>query len=199
MHSTKPIRWNREVLAYLVGIGLGDGNLSNPNGRCPKLRISCDTKYPFLITEIMGAINHILPESKIGIAHKPGNCLDIISYSKYWEIILGWKAGEGSKFDQNAKVPHWIWIKDEYVIACLKGLIESDGCVYSDRGYPMVVFTNTVKDLALQVHALMELLGFKPRTYHLVPKSKFKVKRIYHVRLSKNVQEFLNIVQPLKA
>lgn len=37
MYYTKPIRWNREILAYLVGVSLGDGNLSKPNGRSVRL------------------------------------------------------------------------------------------------------------------------------------------------------------------
>ncbi len=199
MYYTNSIRWNREVLAYLVGIGLGDGNLSNPNSRCVRFRVSCDLKYTFLITEIIAAINYILPESKIDIIKRPSNCIDISSYSNYWETILGWKAGQGSKYIQNAKVPDWIWIKDEYITACLKGLIETDGSVYTDRGYPMVMFTNTVKDLATDVYQMIKWLGYDPNIYHFQPKSKYNSKYTYHVRLSKNVRDFLNIVKPLKA
>jgi DNA-binding transcriptional regulator WhiA len=199
LYKTKPIIWNREVLAYLVGIGLGDGNLSKPNGRSVRLRVSCDLKYPFLTTEIIGALYYVLPESKVGIVERTGRCLDISSHSNYWEMILGWKANEGSKYIQNATVPEWIWCKDEYIKACLKGLIETDGSIYYDRGYPMVMFTNIVADLAKDVFQMMNWLGFQPRIYDLIPKSKFNVKRIYHVRLAKNVQEFLNLVQPLKA
>ena len=199
MYYTKPINWNREVLAYMVGIALGDGNLSLMNGRSVRLRVSCDLKYPFLITEILGAIYYILPESRINIVKAAGQCVNIISHSNYWESILGWKANGGSKFLQNAKVPDWIWCKDEYIKACLKGLIESDGCVYNDRGYPMVAFTNTVRDLAVNVWYMIKWLGFAPRIYSVMPKSKFNTQRRYNVRLSKNVQEFLYLIQPVKA
>ncbi len=198
MYYTKPIRWNREVLAYLVGVGLGDGNLSKPNGRTVRLRISCDLKYPFLITEIIAALKYILPESSIDLVSRKG-CLDISCYSNYLEGIMGWKAKGGSKFVQSARVPDWIWCKDEYIRVCLKGLIETDGCIYVDRGYTMVAFTNIVKELAVDVYQMMEWFGFNPHIYHFMPRSKFNSQRRFQVRLSKNVQEFLNIVQLVKA
>jgi len=40
------------LLAYVVGVALGDGNLSNPNGRATRLRITCDAKYPRLARKI---------------------------------------------------------------------------------------------------------------------------------------------------
>ena len=35
--------------AYVIGLAIGDGGLSNPNGRAVRLRITCDIKYPLLI------------------------------------------------------------------------------------------------------------------------------------------------------
>lgn len=198
MYFVKPIVWNREVLAYLVGVALGDGNLSKINNRSTRLRISCDTNYPLLITEIIGAINYILPESKIDLINRKDNCIDISSYSNYWELILGWNSSS-SKWSQNATVPKWIFYKEEYVKACLKGLIETDGSIYYDRGYPMVMFTNTIADLSRHVYLMIKWLGFSPRMYDFVPASKFKSKRIYRVRLSKQVSDFLNLIQPVKA
>lgn len=199
MYYTKPIKWNREVLAYLVGVGLGDGNLSKVNSRAVRLRISCDLKYPFLITEIIGAITYVLPKSSVSLAPTKSRCVNIVSYSNQWENILGWKAGNGSKFLQNASVPNWIWYKDEYIKACLKGLIETDGSIYYDRGYPMVMFTNIVPQLAKDVWHMMKWFGFQARIYEFTPTSVYNNQLTYHVRLSTKVQEFLNLIQPVKA
>jgi DNA-binding transcriptional regulator WhiA len=46
--NSKSINPNKELQSYIIGLALGDGNLSNPNGRALRLRISCDKKYPFL-------------------------------------------------------------------------------------------------------------------------------------------------------
>ncbi len=43
---------DRELQAYVIGLAIGDGNLSNPNGRAVRLRITCDTKYPRLVGNI---------------------------------------------------------------------------------------------------------------------------------------------------
>ena len=155
MYYTKPIIWNREVLAYLIGVGLGDGSLSNPNGRVVCFRIFCDSKYQKLLNKITVALNSILPESKVYLVKTKSKCVVLVSYSKYWENILGWKVGQGSKFEQNVQIPEWIWCQDRYVKACLQGLVETDGSIYYDRGYPMVMFTNIVPGLAYGVKDMM--------------------------------------------
>lgn len=194
----KKFIYNRKIIAYLIGVALGDGNLSNPNGRAVRLRISCDSKYPELIKRISKSIKTILPENKIGLVKSGENCINISSYSNIWESLLGWNANNGSKFDQGISTPPWIWFKQDYIIACLRGLLETDGSVYSDRGYKAVMFTNIIPDLADDVFQMFKLLGFEPKMYSFIPKSKFKVQKIFRVRLSKNVQQFLNLIGPLK-
>ena len=71
----------RKVLAYIVGVALGDGNLSNPNGRAVRLRISCDTRYPKIQHEIIKNIKILLPKNSIGIVKRPRHCNDISVYS----------------------------------------------------------------------------------------------------------------------
>jgi tRNA dimethylallyltransferase len=36
-------------LAYVIGLAIGDGGITNPNGRAYRLRITCDKKYPRII------------------------------------------------------------------------------------------------------------------------------------------------------
>ena len=48
---------DKNSLAYIIGVALGDGNLSNPNGRAVRLRITCDIKYPKIISEIQKKLN----------------------------------------------------------------------------------------------------------------------------------------------
>ena len=60
--------------------------------------------------------------------------------SNQLEELLGWDACKGPKYLQNVSVPEWIKTKKEYYTSCLRGLIETDGSIYSDRGYKMVNF-----------------------------------------------------------
>ena len=53
-----------ELHAYVIGVAIGDGNLSNPNGRATRLRITCDTSYPAFTAKIRSALERLLPENK---------------------------------------------------------------------------------------------------------------------------------------
>lgn len=137
-YRTTKISSNANLQAYIIGLAIGDGNLSNPNGRATRLRITCDTKYPNLIKRIVNSVQRLLPENKVGtIKHRMSNALDVYAYSNHFEKLLGWKAMGGSKYIQNVSVPTWIQNKKEYKINCLRGLIETDGAIYEDRRYKM--------------------------------------------------------------
>lgn len=181
-------------LAYIVGVALGDGNLSNPNGRATRLRVTCDNKYPLLIERIVGALRAILPENKVSLVEKKrsGNCTDISCYSNRWENILGWKDDKGSKFNQGVRVPRWIRQNDEYAAACLRGLIETDGCVYVDRGYTMINFTSTIPTLVDDFKFLVKKLGFVTNTARIELSGNRKPR--YTVRICKRSSDFIESI-----
>lgn len=184
--------------AYIVGLALGDGNLSNPNGRAVRLRITSDLKYPYLISKIQKSIQEILPNNKVSLVYKRNdNSLDISCYSNTWEELLGWYSGKGSKLTQNICIPQWIINNKKYFISCLRGLIETDGSIYTDRGYKTVMFTSANQLLSSQVNELISSLGFKPHVYTISGKN-INQNIIYRVRLATNVQEFLDLVKPEK-
>ena len=182
------------LLAYVVGLALGDGNLSNPNGRATRLRITCDLKYPKLIQKIQNALAILMPKNKVSIVKRSQNYLDISCYSNKWESLLGWYANKGSKLIQNVSIPNWVKTNREYKINCLKGLMETDGSIYLDRIYRTVMFTNASCNLARDVLEIIISLGFKPRFYTASNGNN----SIYRIRIAKNVAEFLDLVRPEK-
>ncbi len=194
-HFMLPQEENKKlVTAYIIGVALGDGNLSNPNGRAIRLRVTCDTKYPKIIRKIQTAIHKILPTNKISTIKKQGRCCDISCYSNRWETILGWRAKDGSKYKQGVRVPRWINLNKQYSIACLRGLIETDGSIYYDRGYLMVNFTTIIAPLAKDFTTIVDHLGFTSKIY----KIKTKTKDRYNIRISKNVNKFIKLVKIYK-
>ena len=188
---------DKNLQAYVVGLAIGDGNLSNPNNRAVRLRITCDTKYPFLIKTIAKSLKLLFPENKVNIQKSKGNYVNVSVYSNHLENLLGWKVGYGSKFIQNVSTPGWIKEKNEYKINCLKGLIETDGCIYADRGYPMVIFSTIIPQLADDVNDMISSFGLNPHKYRIPQKHGMPFK--YQVRLSKDVQRFLELVKPDKS
>ncbi len=73
-----------ETLAFVVGVALGDGNLSNPNGRAVRLRVTCDVKYKRVIEDIQSAIAVLMPHNKVSIIKRTENCVDVSCYSNHW-------------------------------------------------------------------------------------------------------------------
>ena len=96
------------VLAYVVGLAIGDGNLSNPNGRAIRLRITCHVRYQSLIQSISQTIQALLPKNKVSIIKRSKNYLDISCYSNQWEKMtmlskLGFRASISSFASKNEK------------------------------------------------------------------------------------------------
>jgi len=182
---------NKILHAYIIGIALGDGNLSRPNGRATRLRITCDAKYPTIIQDITSALSKLLPNNKVSIVPgpRPTYC-NVSVYSEKLNELLPWKVNGGSKFLQQAHVPRWIFENTDYQTAVLKWLIQTDGSIYKDRTYTMINFTNIIEPLADDVATLMILLGFKPTKSKTLQKSS-KVK--YTVRLARDADYFLEL------
>jgi DNA-binding transcriptional regulator WhiA len=183
--------------AYIVGAALGDGNLSNPNGRATRLRITCDSTYPGIAEEIIHSLQTLFPDNKVSvISHTPTTYFNISVYSNQLDELLPWRVGCGTKFEQNAHVPDWIKADKDFSICCLRGLLHTDGSIYLDRGYTMVNFTNNTVALAQDVLELMESLGYKPKFYKAAQKSIYPK---YTVRLSRDVDKFLREINLQKS
>ena len=185
----------KKRLAYLIGAALGDGNLSNPNGRAVRLRISCFSGYPRIADEIRQTIQTLLPHNKVSIVKRQGRCFDISVYSNTLEEWMPWKSGCGPKTEQRARVPEWIRTDLDFSKECLRGLIQTDGCIYNDRGYPMVNFTSNIEILAIDARMMMESLGFKPNLSKRLNGKNFK----YTVRVSRNAERFIRVLRLYKA
>ena len=181
------------TLAYIVGVALGDGNLSCPNGRAVRLLISCDTKYPNIIKDIVINLQNILPDNKVSLCkHSSAHCIDVSVYSNKLNHIIPWTVGAGTKIDQQAHVPTWIIEISEFSKSCLRGLLQTDGSIYLDRKYLMVNFTNLIQPLITDVHSMILNLEFKPRVYSSIQKNG---NRKYVVRLSSNVEKFIDLIK----
>lgn len=183
----------KENLAYLVGLALGDGNLSNPNGRAVRLRITCDKKYPKLIERVIFLLQKLFPKNKIGVINRKDSCVDISCYSNKLEDILGWKAKEGSKIEQKISVPDWIKKDLNYIKPCLKGLIETDGSIYYDRNYLMVNFVTVVPTLADDFCLLIKKLDFICNRQITQPKIGLPKHTIRITRQAKNFVKLIGV------
>lgn len=180
---------NKKAIAYIIGIALGDGNLSNSNGRAVRLRITCDKKYPLLIKNITKSLEIIFTNNKVSIVDRE-NAIDISVYSNDLEKILGWKAKGGSKIFQKISVPIWVKQNFSYKKECLRGLFQTDGSLYFDRGYIMVNFTSACFTLIKDIIDMLKDIGFETKARKVIDKGKIK----YVIRISKNTEKFIKII-----
>ncbi len=174
--------------AYVVGVAIGDGNLSNPNGRATRLRITCDNKYPLLIERIKESLKLEFPDNKVSTVHRKQNCIDISCYSNKLENILGWKAKSGSKYNQKITVPKWVKTDKIYIKNCLKGLFETDGSIYKDRNYVYINFTTIISSLACDVEYMLTVISYEYTTQKVTESGK---KPKYVIRICRRFEEFI--------
>ena len=190
-------RRQKKALAHNIGIALGDGNLSNSNGRAIRLRITCDAKYPKVAEEIMEGLKIALPKNKISIVRVPGKdtFFNISIYSNKFAKWMPWKVGMGSKLKQSPRIP--LWIRKDRVLAkeCIRGLLQTDGCIYKDRGYQMVNFVNYVEPLARDVEVILKEFGFRPTFSRLPVRNHFK----YTVRVARDTHKLIKTLHLYKA
>ena len=163
-----------------------------------RLRISCATRYPALIEKISQSLARLLPQNRVSVVRTRSKCVIVSVYSNHLETLLGWKASGGSKHHQSVQVPEWVREDPALSVCCLRGLIETDGTVYEDRGYPMVMYSTVIPTLAEQVHEIVRGLGFVPHMYKIQQRPANWLPK-YQLRLSRNVRAFLELVSPLKA
>ncbi len=150
-------------LAELVGICLGDGYVS-PYQIAITLNSEADKQY---IPYVVNLISTLFPEIKISlIKRKKENATDIRISSK---IVAEFLLNMGI-IPKRKTVPSWIYSKEEYRSACIRGLFDTEGSISfkdyrSKKGtslYKQLNFRNYNKELILFVRDSLLSLGIRP-------------------------------------
>ncbi len=139
-----------ESYAYLLGLYLGDGCISL-DGRCWRLRITLDQKYPLIIERCRVAIDALMPGQQAAIVQCPKGCVQVSHYSKHWPCLFP-QHGPGRKHSRKIALEPWQQdLVDHATEDFARGLIHSDGCrvVANDRGVASIRyhFTNRSEDI----------------------------------------------------
>lgn len=120
-----------ELLAEFVGIMLGDGGIN-------KYHISVtlsdkEKKYILFVSKVIKKLFCVTPK-----IHK-------LSYAKAVQIVVNRKQladfcheiglVRGNKVNQMVDIPTWIKENKKFSIACIRGLVDTDGCFYTNSYY----------------------------------------------------------------
>ena len=171
LNLPKPIKkpnFSKE-LAEFVGIVLGDGGITQYQVVIT-LHSKDDKEYGKFVTSLIKRLFDV----PIGINYdKKDLAVDLtISRRKLVEFCLqrlGLK--QGNKVKQQVDIPVWIKKNKLYSIACLRGLIDTDGCVFTHyyrvNGkmyyYKKLAFSNRSKPILKSVYQFLRTLGMNPR------------------------------------
>jgi hypothetical protein len=143
---------DRERYAYLLGLYLGDGMLSECPRKVYKLRIVLDARYPRIIESCKEAARHVVTghAMRIGQVRKIG-CYEITGYWKHWPCLFP-QHGPGPKFRRSMALVSWQReITSAHPDLLLRGLIHSDGSrdrnVVNGKSYPRYSLSNNSEDI----------------------------------------------------
>lgn len=154
-------------LAELIGIMLGDGGL--PGNHQFTISFNYETDYEYavylrkLIMNLFGISSYI---------HRRRNSRGadiVINSTNLVEFLLKEGLVTGNKVKNQVDVPDWIYEKIEYRVACLRGLMDTDGGVYLHKyrsygkvyRYLKLCFGNSSKPLLDFVFDTLRKLDFK--------------------------------------
>ena len=170
-----------EKLAEFIGILLGDGHISHF-----QIMITLGTKEaPYawhvrkLLQELLGGTPRI---AKLASGHR----------TVYLGSTLAtrWLRQEGlvqNKVASQVDVPPWIFERQEYMKAFVRGFFDSDGSVYSLRYGIQLSFTNRSSPLLHALHKMLAELGYRPSAI-----SGF----VFYVTHRALVERFFNKIKP---
>lgn len=115
-------------LAEFVGIMLGDGGIHTPWQATISMNWLSDKEYAEYIVKLCIKLFTIKPSV---YKRKTRNTAVIrLSNTNVVEYILKLGLHRGNKLKQGLSIPAWIMKKRSYKLACLRGLVDTDGCIY---------------------------------------------------------------------
>lgn len=150
-----------DQLALLIGAILGDGNLTQMS-RCQMLDIACFEDQKEWIEELKQLITAIL--GKAPAMYKPRTrCIHLRLYKQGLSTILG--LPPGNKIKNQVRIPRWIFSSRTYLLQCLRGLFETDGCFVTHEAKHVYIaeLANHNQSLLDDCEDALRLLGYHPQ------------------------------------
>lgn len=168
---TKPIKkphFSKE-LAEFAGIVMGDGGITQS-----QVKITLHHKDDKEYSEFVVGLIKRLFDVYIGTCYRKKDSVIhyVVSRSELVRFCtekLGLK--QGNKIKQQVNIPDWIRQNKLYSIACVRGLIDTDGCIFNHRyiskgkwyNYKKLSFTSYSEPLRQSVFNILKNNDLNPR------------------------------------
>lgn len=162
--------------SYILGCYLGDGHISQL-ARTQRLRIFSGTAHPSIIKDQVNALN-VLFDNVVNNKKSNTSNMEVIRVHNTQLDIYFPQHGLGKKHDRDVSLKQWQQDLIDKELECfVKGLIDTDGCLYDNGRYvkhngektylPSYQFTNKSKDVLKMYTDTLDKLGIH---YTYVPK-----------------------------
>jgi DNA-binding XRE family transcriptional regulator len=178
-------------LAEFVGIIMGDGGLTSS-----QLHVSCnsrdDREYAFFVKDLIESLFDV----PVSIRHPKDNLVMILVVSRKKLIeFCNQKLGLhiGNKLKQGLDIPPWIKQNVNFQKACVRGLFDTDGCLFYERhkingkvySYQRLNFTSASPQLRESVYLFLKQFGFS---------SKIRNNRCVQIEDKNEIKRYFNII-----
>ena len=155
-------------LAEFIGIMLGDGGVSSSHQITVSFNGKKDQDHALYIQRLIKNLFGI--SSKMQIRKKDWSANIVISATNLVNFLKKMGIKKGNKVTNQVDVPDWIFEKKEYQASCLRGLFDTDGCVYkhsykvAGKGYSYLKmsFRNYSIPLLKSIKRMLEKLNYHP-------------------------------------
>lgn len=178
-------------LAELFGIIFGDGGINNDWQLVISLNSNSDFEYSYYICKLLKKLFKI----EVITRKRPNQRTLVIvcSSSNLVDFLVNKGSVRGNKVLQQIDIPNWINNNLEYKKAFVKGVVDTDGCLFIHNHVTKNVlcnnigfcFTNSSKKLIISIARILKEFGINP---HITDEGR----RIYLYSF-KDVTSYLNI------
>lgn len=164
--NIKKPRINKD-LAEFFGIMIGDGGMSKYQLNI-SLNYKTDKNYIIFVKSLIKKVFKVDP----AIHRRQKQSLDNIVISRIQLVkfcnALGLKTG--NKLKQNLDIPEWIKKNKEFAIVCVRGIMDTDGCVFNECHkiknkkycYPRLSLVSASSSLRISVFKILKDLQLNP-------------------------------------
>lgn len=154
-------------LAEFVGIMLGDGGITERQVTIT-LNINNDKLYSNFVRKLIKNLFEV--RSSVYLRKKDSTIRVTVSRKRLVNYCQSIGLKVGNKLKQNLDVPKWIIENSLYYAACIRGLFDTDGCIFYEchkiKGkkyfYPRISLVSASKTLREDVYKMLIDLRFLP-------------------------------------
>lgn len=175
-------------VAEFIGIVIGDGGITR-NQISITLNKVDDAQYSEYVINLIQELFGLTP----GTHARETVVIVTISRKKAVEYINSLGIKTGNKIKQSIDIPSWIMQNNSYRIACLRGLIDTDGCIFQEKHkrkdkeyiYPRLTFTSYSESLRNSTFKIMKEFNFSPTAQN---------RRDVHLSKKEDIIQYFQIV-----